>query len=128
MKKLVMTFALVAFLIGGITIEANAQKVKPIKKGQKVENVSTAAERVGVNYDQMLKDFETNVDNYIAEYEKALKAGTFEGSNYKAFKQKADALKTQLEKAMKEKKLSKAQTDLYLRINAKYEQALIRKS
>ena len=124
-----MTFALVAFLIGGITIEANAQKVKPIKTDQKkVENVSTAAERVAVNYDQMLKDFETNVDNYIAEYEKALKAGTFEGSNYKAFKQKADALKTQLEKAMKEKKLSKAQTDLYLRINAKYEQAQIRKS
>ena len=57
MKKLVMTLAIVAFLIGGVTINSNAQdkKAQP-QSNPKVENNQTQ------NYDQMLKDYETNIN------------------------------------------------------------------
>lgn len=169
MKKIVTTFALVAFLIGGFTITANAQeendpnsKVKKVKvenadtkevtttntntvsikdikdtkdvkdakdtkseEGNKVINLTPNNKEV--NYDQMLKDFETNVDQYIAAYEKALNAGNFEGSEYQTYLKKAQDLQAQLEKAMKDKKLSKSQTDLFIRIKAKLADALRRR-
>lgn len=126
MKKLVMTFAMVAFLIGGLTLNANAQDRTNAKSKAKVENKkeekkatpevkpqaskqenkavksedkkqakpvnsednnkankqvkpqdnnqSSKQVKPQSKVDQLLKEYETNVNGYINAYEKFLKA------------------------------------------------------
>lgn len=91
MKKLVMTFAMVAFLIGGLTLNANAQdrtnaKSKAAVENKKEEKKATLEVKPQANkqankqvkpqgkVDQLLKEYETNVNGYINAYEKFLKA------------------------------------------------------
>ncbi len=152
MKKLVMTFAIVAFLFGGLSISANAQNKGEIK-GNKLEKemsgdsqkIQTQAGKeklqVGqekpqagkgklqgkeVNYDKLIKEFENAVNNYISSYEKALKAGTLDKTDdYMNYLKKAQQLQAQLDKA--KDKMSKPQQEQYLRIKDKLAQALRRK-
>ena len=156
MKKLVMTFAIVAFLFGGLSINANAQnkgelkgntlentqvKAKDENKGSKevtkdvtIQNqdgkkTTAASQNAGkdvakeVNYDKMLKDYEAAVNKYISTYEKDLKAGTLDKSNYKVYLDKALELQAVLEKA----KLNKQQTAEFGRIKTMLTNALKRK-
>lgn len=146
MKKLVMTFAIVAFLIGGLSLNASAQgKVKATKKA-KVENTQDEKKlgkaqdekklgkaqdekKIGnaqgvANYDQMLKDFETNIDMYIAAYEKAMK-GTADKNDFMTYQKKALALQAMLDKA--KDKLNPNQVEQYIKLKAKLAEALKRK-
>ena len=133
-----MTFAIVAFLIGGLSLNASAQskKVKATEKA-KVENtqdekkLGTAQneKKVGnaqgaANYDQMLKDFETNIDKYIAAYEKAMK-GTADKNDFMTYQKKALALQAMLDKA--KDKLNPNQVEQYIKLKAKLAEALRRK-
>ena len=119
-----MTLAIVAFLIGGVTINANAQdkKAQP-QSNAKVENNQTQ------NYDQMLKDYETNINLYIAAYEKAMKAGENGLSSAKpdfmTYQKKALDLQAKLEKA--KDKLTPTQIDTFLKLKARFADALKRK-
>ena len=134
MKKLVMTFAIVAFLIGGLTLNASAQvktakqdnkSTKQAKTEQKVDS-KAAAEKDVVNYDQMLKDYEKNVDSFIKAYDKFLKDGTAE--NKKVFESYRDAalkLEGQLEKA--KDKLNRTQVDNFKKIKARFAKAMAQK-
>ena len=156
MKKLVMTFAIVAFLIGGLSLNASAQskKVKATEKA-KVENTqdvkklgkaqdekkigkaqdekkignAQGEKKIGnaqgvANYDQMLKDFETNIDMYIAAYEKAMK-GTADKNDFMTYQKKALALQAMLDKA--KDKLNPNQVEQYIKLKAKLAEALRRK-
>ena len=123
MKKLVMTFAIVAFLIGGLSINANAQNKKPATTSKaKTETVQGKE-----NYDQMLKDYETNINLYIEAYEKAMKAGntTSDKTNFMTYQKKALDLQTKLEKA--KDKMTQSQMDTFLKLKAKFAEALKRK-
>ena len=117
-----MTFAIVAFLLGGLSINANAQEKEGVKKGVKVEKTT---DQKTMNYDKMLKDFEFNVNNYITTYDKALKDGTLDKSDYMTYLKKAQELQTQLEAA--KGKLTKEQTEYFLRLKKKLADALKRK-
>ena len=133
-----MTFAIVAFLIGGLSLNASAQskKVKATEKA-KVENTQDVKKlgkaqdekKVGnaqgaANYDQMLKDFETNIDKYIAAYEKAMK-GTADKNDFMTYQKKALALQAMLDKA--KDKLNPNQVEQYIKLKAKLAEALKRK-
>ena len=154
MKKLVMTFAIVAFLIGGLSLNASAQrKVKATKskveitqdekklgKAQDEKKIGKAQDekkignaqgekKIGnaqgvANYDQMLKDFETNIDMYIAAYEKAMK-GTADKNDFMTYQKKALALQAMLDKA--KDKLNPNQVEQYIKLKAKLAEALRRK-
>jgi hypothetical protein len=78
-----------------------------------------------MNYDKMLKDFEFNVNNYISTYEKALKDGTLDKSDYMTYLKKAQDLQTQLNKD--KDKLNKEQTEYFKRTSKKLADALKRK-
>jgi len=115
-----MTFAIVAFLIGGLSFNANAQDAKTKSKA-KVENKK-------VDYDQMLKEYETTINNYIAAYEKFLKGdkGTSaKTETYLTYQKKALDLQAKLEKAKEQ--MSETQVALFLKLKGKLAEALKRK-
>ena len=154
MKKLVMTFAIVAFLIGGLSLNASAQKKvkatkskveitqdekklgkaqdeKKLGKAQDEKKIGKAQDekKIGnaqgvANYDQMLKDFETNIDMYIVAYEKAMK-GTADKNDFMTYQKKALALQAMLDKA--KDKLNPNQVEQYIKLKAKLAEALRRK-
>ena len=134
MKKLVMTFAIVAFLIGGLTINASAQvktakqdnkSTKQAKTEQKVDS-KAAAEKDVVNYDQMLKDYEKNVDSFIKAYEKFLKDGSDDSKKaYESYRDAALKLEGQLDNA--KDKLNRTQVDNFKKIKAKFAKAMAQK-
>ena len=72
----------------------------------------------------MLKDFETNIDKYIAAYEKAMK-GTADKNDFMTYQKKALDLQAKLEKA--KDKLNQNQVDQFLKLKAKLAEALKRK-
>lgn len=131
MKKLVMTFAIVAFLIGGLTLNASAQGKDKVSTNKKAKATVETPQKPKVkgnqttpNYDQMLKDFETNIDKYIASYEKAMK-GTADKNDFMTYQKKALDLQAKLEKA--KDKLNQNQIDQFLKLKAKLAEALKRK-
>lgn len=119
MKKIV-AFAITALLIGGFAFNANAQTVDKAPQKAKTEKVQKAE-----NYDQMLKDFETNINKYIENYEKALKGGSDSKVDYKSYLKKAQDLQSKLEKA--KESLSQSQMEMFLKLKDKLANALKRK-
>ena len=121
-----MTLAIVAFLIGGLGINANAQNKKTLEKAPQ-EN--TAGNKEQPNYDKMLKDYEYNVNQYIAYYEKALSgdktATSDKAPTFNTYLKKAQELEATLEKA--KDKLNRTQISNFLRIKQKLADALKRK-
>lgn len=119
-----MTFAIVAFLIGGLSINANAQDKKPTTNKSKTETTQG-----NENYEQMLKDYETNINLYIAAYDKAMKAGENGVSSAKpdfmTYQKKALDLQAKLEKS--KDKLTQAQIETFLKLKARFADALKRK-
>ena len=133
MKKLVMTFAIVAFLIGGLTINASAQ-VNTAKQAAKSATKATTEKKVEskavtgqeVNYDQLIKDYEKNVDSFIKAYEKFLKDGSDDSKKaYESYRDAALTLEGQLDKA--KDKLNRTQVDNFKKIKAKFAKAMAQK-
>ena len=121
MKKII-AFAITALLIGGFAFNANAQSADKAPQKAKTEQVQK-----GQNYDQMLKDFETNINKYIENYEKALKASESDAKapDWATPLKKAQDLQARLEKA--KESLSKAQMEKFLKLKDKLANALKRK-
>lgn len=123
-----MTFAVMAFLIGGLTINANAQE-KKVEKKAKVENTQNQ-KKLGVNkavdIDKMLKDYGTNVDKYIETYKAALKGDKSVNKNtYEGYKKTAQKLEGQLEKIKED--MSPTQVKIFEKTKAKFAEALTEK-
>ena len=123
-----MTFAVMAFLIGGLTINANAQE-KKVEKKAKVENTQNQ-KKLGVNkavdIDKMLKDYGTNVDKYIETYKAALKGDKSVNKNtYEGYKKTAHKLEGQLEKIKED--MSPTQVKIFEKTKAKFAEALTEK-
>ena len=131
MKKLVMTFAIVAFLIGGFTISANAQNddaKTSNKEKAKVENAAkdNASTVQKVDYDQMLKDYETYINKYIQNYKQSLKNNaSSKAADWQTPLKKAQDLEKKLENA--KKNLTDDQIAKFLKLKEKLASALTRK-
>ena len=126
MKKLVMTLSIVAFLIGGLSLNANAQINSDKTQNKEQNKAKIEKPQTGENYDQMLKDYESYINKYIAYYEKAVSKGsTSEKNEFMTYQKKALDLQGKLEKA--KDKLNQGQMDLFLRLKAKFAEALRRK-
>lgn len=101
-----MTFALMALLLGGLTISANAQ----VKSAKKAAEKKEAAKKVTTteNWETVLKDFEAAVDETVNAFDVMQKSGDKKDSAaFNKFLKKAEGLQTKLEKAKNE--LSKSQ-------------------
>ena len=109
-----------AFLIGGLAINANAQEKATSKNNAKVENTAQK-----VDYDQMLKDFETNINNYITAYDKFLKGDKSVKADFTTYQKKAQDLQAKLEKS--KDKMNKDQINIFLQRKEKFANALKRK-
>lgn len=107
MKKL-MTFAIMALLMGGFAYNANAQE--GVKKDQKHAKEELMAE----NWDQTLTEFEQLVDKCVNLYQKMQKDEAFAKENQADFQKtlkKAENLKAKIEK--NKNKLDKKQGERY---------------
>ena len=118
-----MTFALVAFMIGGFTISANAQDDSKKKKDKDEVSATVDNAQAVVNYAQMLKDYESNINLYIEKYKESLKPNS--KADWKTPLKKAEALEKKLEKAKEE--LNDAQIAKFIKLKEKLAAALSRK-
>ena len=120
-----MTFAIVAFLIGGFAINANAQEdnASKSKKTETTTNNNVTVQKV--DYDQMLKDYETYINQYIEKYKQSLKEGTSSKVDWKTPLKKAQELQQKLENAKKD--LNDKQIAKFVKLKEKLAEALKRK-
>ena len=142
MKKIIMTFAVMAFLIGGLTINSNAQNNDQDKKAAskaQVENVKekktenkakfeSAKDNVSqkLDIDKTLKEYTINVDKYIETYKAALKGDKSVNKNtYEGYKKTAQKLEGQLEKAKGD--MNNSQIKIFEKAKAKFAEALTEK-
>lgn len=147
MKKLVMTFAMVAFLIGGLTLNANAQdrtnaKSKAAVENKKEEKKATLEVKPQANkqankqvkpqgkVDQLLKEYETNVNGYINAYEKFLKAdktkdNSIKPETYLKYMKRAQELENEID--LIKDKLKDEQLKKFEMLKEKFAKALTKK-
>ena len=98
MKKLLLTLAVVAFFVGGVTVKASAAK---ITKSTKIELTA------GDKWDKLLDEYEHYVEMYSKTYKKAMSgdmraANDKTASEYQAWADKAQKIAQQLEKGKNE--------------------------
>lgn len=127
-----MTFAIVAFLIGGFTINASAQVDKASNSSKKTETKKTdntvkSNSQTGqkVDYEQVLKDYESYINKYIENYKQFLKEGDSSKIDWKTPLKKAQDLEKKLENAKKD--LNDKQIEKFLKLKEKLADALKRK-
>jgi DNA-binding ferritin-like protein len=113
MKKVVLTVAMMAFLMGGISTTVSAMEVA---SSVKVENVA------GDNWDKLLDEYEKYVDQYIKTYKKAMQGDMTALGEYVKLAEKAQKLAEKLENA--EDEMTPAQMKRYIKITEKMANAL----
>lgn len=119
MKK-VLTFVIMAFLMGGIVCNANAQNRKD-KKSAKKEAV-TSKKVVKEDWNKTLKEYEVAVDNCVSVFNKLQKdqGNKTLGNEFNRALQKAENLKSKLENAKAQ--LDRTQVDRLNKANQKLSQ------
>jgi type III secretory pathway component EscV len=129
MKK-ILTFAILALLLGGLTVNANAQK-----RTKSNAKETAVAKKVGkeVDWEKTLKEYEGAVDQCVSIYKKMQKAQkeVKDENGYKNLvKQfndslaKAEGLKAQLEKVRSE--LTRSQVNRFNKANKKLAKVYIK--
>lgn len=123
MKKF-LTFAIVAFLLGGFAFNANAQDRKAQNQSKK-QTVSSQKANVGTvtkdSVEKMVKDYEKAVDKCISTYKATLKGDdTAKTANFNKVLAETEALKAKLDKS--KDLLSKDQSDRVERATQKLAQ------
>lgn len=112
-----MSFAVIAFLIGGLTINANAQSVKKAAAKEKKETVSPKKEKstTKADWDKTIKEYEQAVETclnlYQAMNQKESKGVKVDVKEFNASLTTAETLKTKIEKGKKE--LTRVQTSRF---------------
>ena len=147
MKK-IMSFAILAFLMGGLVFNAAAQDTKAVKSSKKSSQSSMKfqkkakmekADKPGtVNYEQTLKDYEQAVELCLTQYniiqKGAPKANSKNDASYKKAEQQykhacaqidssianAEKLKNVLEDARNKSLLDRTQVDRLNKANKKF--------
>ena len=128
MKKIIMTFAVMAFLIGGLTINSNAQEKKTVTKSkvETTQTIQTNSTSQKLDIDKTLKEYGINVDKYIETYKAALKGDKSVNKNtYEGYKKTAQKLEGQLEKIKED--MSPTQVKIFEKTKAKFAEALTEK-
>ena len=117
MKKFIMSFAVIAFLIGGLTVNANAQSLKKSSSSKaKKENVNAKKEQTKkVDWEKTLKDYEKAVDDCLNLYQamnaKDSKGKTVDPKEFNTKLAKAEGLRSKLENGLKN--LNRSQTSRF---------------
>jgi predicted nucleic acid-binding Zn-ribbon protein len=114
MKKLVMTAAVMAFLMGGFCNSASA------KEATNTVSIEIVA---GDNWDKVLDEYEKYVDQYIKTYKKAMSGDMTAMNEYVKLAEKAQKLAEKLENA--EDEMTPAQLKRYAKITEKMTNALL---
>ena len=113
MKKIMMTAAVMAFLMGGFCTTTSAMEPQTTAKTEIV---------AGDNWDKLLNEYEKYVDQYIKTYKKAMSGDMTAMSEYVELAEKAQKLANKLEKA--EDEMTNAQLKRYAKITEKMTKAL----
>ena len=123
MKKLIMSLAIVAFLMGGFAINANAQNSDKVAKKAQTEKPKAPKDDPA----KLIKDYETNVNGYIKAYEEFVKGDKTakKPNNYLNYMKKAQELEKRIE-GMKDQ-LSKEQLETFVKLKEKFAKALTQK-
>ena len=124
MKKLIMSFAIVALLMGGFAINANAQNNDKVVKKAQTEKPKAPKDDPA----KLIKDYETNVNGYIKAYEefvKGDKTAKNKHDTYLNYMKKAQELEKRIE-GMKDQ-LSKDQLNTFVKLKEKFAKALTQK-
>ena len=108
MKKTILTVAVLAFLMGGMTYSASAHEVS-------TKNATEIF--AGDNWDKILDEYEKYVDQYIKVYKKAMNGDISALNEYLELSEKAQKLAEKLEEA--EDELTEAQLKRYMKITQK---------
>ncbi|MBR4837132.1 MAG: hypothetical protein IK004_01680 [Bacteroidales bacterium] len=108
MKRTILTVAVLAFLMGGMTYSASAHEVS-------TKNATEIF--AGDNWDKILDEYEKYVDQYIKVYKKAMNGDKSALNEYLELAEKAQKLAEQLEDA--EDELTETQMKRYLKITQK---------
>lgn len=129
MKK-ILTFAIVALLMGGFAINADAQNRKSAKQTKKeavstkkkvatVETTEAGTTKNVVNNkcETLVKDFEQAVDQCVAAYKAKEKSQGAKETNFDKLLAKAEDLKAKIEKSKED--LNKDQADRFAKATAK---------
>ena len=117
MKKIMMSAAVMAFLMGGICTTVSAMETKASARTEIV---------AGDDWDKVLNEYEKYVDQYIKTYKKAMKGDMSAMSEYVKLAEKAQELSEKIDKAKGE--MSDAQMKRYLKITKKMNDALLEKN
>ena len=112
-----MSFAVIAFLIGGLTINANAQSVKKSTSKDKKETVNNKKEKstTKTDWDKTIKDYEQAVETCLNLYQ-AMNQNSSKGVkvDIKEFNASLAAAETQKANIDKRKKeLNRVQTSRF---------------
>ena len=124
MKK-ILTFAMMAFLLGGFAFNANAQ-VRTTKPADK-KAVKSEVTKNKTDMDKTIKDFEQAVDKCVSLY-KGLKNNDAKAKNntkeFDTALAKAEQLKTNIEKSKDQ--LNKSQSERFQKAVDKLKQVYIK--
>ena len=110
MKKLVLTVALFAFMIGGISVSATAAPAV---------NPTQIEVRAGDEIDKLLDEYEQYVDQYVKVYKKAMSGDMKASQDLVTLADKGTKLVDKIQKATAKQKMTEAQTKRYMKISQK---------
>lgn len=108
MKK-ILTFAVMAFLLGAFTVNVNAQD-----KTSKPKNQAKTEVQQTEDWNKVISEFESAVDKCVTAYQKMQKSGGKDASAVKEFNSTLDRvekIKTKIEKAKNQ--LDRTQVNRY---------------
>ena len=110
MKKLVLTVALFAFMIGGFSVSATAAPAV---------NPTQIEVREGDEIDKLLDEYEQYVDQYIKVYKKAMSGDMKASQDLVTLADQGTKLINKIENARSKTKMTEAQTKRYMKISKK---------
>lgn len=110
MKKLALTAAIFAFMIGGFSVSATAA---PSVNPTQIEV------REGDEIDKLLDEYEQYVDQYIETYKKAMNGDMNASQDLLTLADKGTKLVKKIENATSKTKMTEAQAKRYLKISQK---------
>ena len=105
MKKLVLTVALFAFMMGGVSFSATAAPTV---------NPTQIEVRAGDEIDKLLDEYEQYVEQYIKVYKKAKSGDMRSSQDLVTLADKGTKLVDKIQKATAKQKMTDAQTKRYM--------------
>ena len=118
MKKLVLTVALFAFMMGGVSFSATAAPTV---------NPTQIEVRAGDEIDKLLDEYEQYVEQYIKVYKKAKSGDMRSSQDLVTLADKGTKLVDKIQKATAKQKMTDAQTKRYMNLSKRLMDAVSEK-